>query len=111
MLIQKKETLNPGDVAAIKLVSGEEVIGRIVALESDKITLTKPVILQMQMVGPNDARLGFAPIMAGAPEDGNFTFEFRQCLILPMKARQDVSGGYLQATTGLVQAPAGGVIR
>lgn len=107
MLIQKKETVAVGDVAAIKLVSGDEVVGRVVAVESDKITLTKPVILQMQMVSPTDARLAFAPIMAGAAEEGNYTFEYRQCLILPLKARQDVAGGYLKATTGLETAPAG----
>jgi hypothetical protein len=67
MLIEKKE-LSVNDVAVIRLVTGEELVGKVVAVSANDITITKPVILQMQMISAKEAGIGFAPFMVGADE-------------------------------------------
>jgi hypothetical protein len=104
MLIEKKE-LSVNDVAVIRLVTGEELVGKVVAASASDITITKPVILQMQMINPKEAGIGFAPFMVGAEEAGRYTFPHDKLVLLPMKARQDIAINYLKATTGLTMPP------
>lgn len=100
MLIQKKD-LSINDVAVIRLITGEELVGKVTAVSATDITITKPVILQMQMINPKEAGIGFAPFMVGAEEAGHYTFPHDKLVLLPMKARQDIATNYLKATTSL----------
>ncbi|RYD63764.1 MAG: hypothetical protein EOP83_11365 [Verrucomicrobiaceae bacterium] len=104
MLIQPKSVLAPNDIAALKLISSEEVVGRVVSVDENQIVLSRPVIAQMQMVGPNDARLGFAPMLAIGDELANYTFEFSKLIFSPSKARKDIADAYTTATSGIVPA-------
>lgn len=110
MLIQNR-SLKVGDVASLKLITGDEVIGRVVEQGPSAITLAKPIHLMMQMVQtapgmPPQAALQFAPFMVGAPEDGNFTFEQTKLLVHPVPAREDVAKNYTAATSSIVPATA-----
>lgn len=106
MLIEKK-AVSPNDIVVFRILTGEEIIGKVVSLneanggESREITVARPIVLQMQMVAPNQAGIAFAPFMVGAEEDGKYTFSYAKLLLKPMAARKDVANNYLKATTGL----------
>jgi hypothetical protein len=111
VFIEKKDSVAIGEVAALRLVTGEEIIGKVVENSIGSITLTKPVVLQMQMVAPNQAGIGFAPFMVGTDEDSRFTIGLDKLIVHPMKARKDIAANYTQATTGIAVPQAPGIIR
>lgn len=100
MLIPKiQQQVEIGDIAVFRLTSGEELIGKVTSHSADAITLTKPIVIQMQMVGPQQADVGIAPFMIGAEEDGNFTFPKTALTVVPIKARAEIVNTYLRATS------------
>ena len=108
MLIEKKPTVAVNDTISFRLTTGEEIIGKLTALEDNAITVSKPIIAQMQMVAPNQAALAFAPFMATADEDmTRFRFERAHLVCDPIKPRKDISAQYVKMTTGL-EIPAAG---
>lgn len=107
MLIEKK--LAEGDIIAFRLVSGDELIGKLVKSDAQGYHITKPIALQMQMVAPQQAGIGFAPFMVGADEDGPFCFPLEKMLTHPVKAREDIKASYVKATTG-IEIPNKGLI-
>ena len=105
MLIQKKVDVN--DIVAVKLNTGEELIGRIVA--QNPLELTKPVVLGMQQqqnpqTGQVEVGMGFAPFMLGIPDDGNIILE-QGSYITMVKARDEIKQAYIKSTTGLEVPP------
>lgn len=96
-----------GDIVAIKLTSGEEIIGKLVADESGGITIHKPIAVRLQMVEPGQAAIGFQPFMYARDEDGEFTFNSSAIAVVAAKVRDDIKKNYLLATTGL-EIPTGG---
>ena len=99
MLIAKAPTEQ--DVVTIRLVSGEEIVGRISGETDTQITLTKPISIGIQMVGQNQAQLAFSPFMASVDDSGSLTFNKASLVTLPAKTREDVKTSYLKATSSL----------
>lgn len=97
MLIEKKPGM--GDLIAIKLTTGEEVVGRIDANPSDAdpsdLTLKAPVawMLTQQGVMP-------APVMITAEDKPTITFR-NTAIISKTSPRKEISDAYIQITTGL----------
>jgi hypothetical protein len=111
MLIEKKDGVAVNDTIGFRLSTGEEVIAKLVAQDDGSITVSKPVIVQMQMVGPSEARLGFLPFMLSGDE-GTTKFRIvRDRLVTdPFKPRADVGSQYVKMTTGL-DIPTGGLLK
>lgn len=103
MLIQKNSAPEINDIVTVKLVSGEEIVGRMTDRTHESIALSKPVQIAMQPVGPGQMGLGFLPVL-GSVEDATLHFQVQNLLIKPVKTGADVSRNYIQATTGLVTA-------
>lgn len=103
MLIEKKPGV--GDMIAIKLVTGEEIVGRIEANPSDAapndLTLKAPIgwMLTQQGVMP-------APFMVTAEEKPTVTF-LGTSIVSKTKPRKEISDAYIQITTGIQPASAG----
>jgi hypothetical protein len=111
MLIEKKPVVGVNDVISLKLVTGEELIGKITAMDDNSITLSKLLIVQMQMVSANQAGIAFAPFMATADNSNvKFRFERSRFLCDPIKPRSDISSKYTAMTTGL-EIPAMGNLK
>ena len=109
MLIEKKVAV--GDTISFRLITGEEIIAKLTDINETAITVSKPIVAQMQMVGPNQAALAFGPFMMTADEEATkFTFRRDRLLSDPIKPRKDIAANYIQATTGIVPAAAGGLI-
>lgn len=107
MLIDKKDLV--GGVAALRLTTGEEIVGKVVEQTAHAISVTKPVLLQMQMVSQTQAGIGFAPFMVGVDEDNVFVIPLDKLVVAPMRARKDIVANYTKATTGL-QIPGAGLV-
>lgn len=103
MLIEK----NPENesIVTIKLISGEEIVGKQIDRTIDSVTLAKPIQIGMQQVG-NQMGLGFMPVL-GSVEGDSIKFYFSGMSIRPIKTGSNVRDNYLQATTGLVLPQSG----
>lgn len=99
MLIQKP--VAEQDVVTIRLVSGEEIVGRLTTETDTQITLSKPISIGIQMVAQNQAQLAFSPFMASVDDGGSLTFNKASLVTLPAKTREDVKTSYIRATSSL----------
>lgn len=103
MLIEKKPGV--GDLIAIKLTTGEEVVGKIeenpATANTNDVTLKAPVgwMLTQQGVMP-------APVMVTADDKPTITFS-GTAIISKTKPRKEIADAYIQITTGII--PAGGI--
>jgi hypothetical protein len=104
MLIKTKYKPEAGKTVVLRLVTGEELVGRVHSVDEKTISITKPIAIQMRMVSAQEAGLGFAPFMGAVDEDSIFTFSFDRLVVAPMAPREDIDNSYLHATTGLVAA-------
>lgn len=102
MLIEKKPTVQVNDTISFRLITGEEIVAKLTAQDDASITVSKPIVAQMQMVGPQQAALAFGPFMATA-DDTFATFRFTRDRLLadPIKPRADINASYIKMTTGL----------
>lgn len=101
MLLNLNKTPSPGDIVAIKLVSGDEIIAKLVQIEGSVFTLSRPVILMLTPTGGGQAQVSFGPFMLGVDIDNEFDIDLSQMLVYPIKARNDAAKQYLQSTTSI----------
>jgi hypothetical protein len=111
MLIQKKFEANIGDVVTVRLITGDEVVGRITATDATSVSITKPVMIIPQMTNDGKVRLQMVPFNVSTDEADEYRIETSKTLLPPMKPRKEVSDNYLAATTGIVPASAGSILR
>lgn len=84
-----------GDTVTLKLISGEEVVGRLGEPTQDVVTLTKPMTFIM---GPQG--LGMVPYMFSAPQDAKIKIK-ESAIVTIVKTDEQVNKQYIQQTTGL----------
>ena len=84
-----------GDTVSIKLSSGEEVVARLEAESSDKITVVKPLMLVVQQQG-----MGLAPYMFTVKHDNKFNLNM-QNIICIAKTEKEMASKYIESTTGI----------
>jgi hypothetical protein len=87
-----------GDTVSLKLISGEEVVGRIGEPTQDVVILTKPMTFIM---GPQG--LGMVPYMFSAPLDAKIKIK-DSAIVAIVKTDDQVNKQYLQQTTNLTLA-------
>ena len=100
MLISQNVSLN--DVIAVKLVSGEEIVGKLLEQTHDAITIGKPVTVVLQPMGQKQVGLSFLPVLGAVEPDVSLTIMKNALSIRPVKAGRSVASSYLEMTTGLV---------
>lgn len=101
MLINTSKNVAAGDIIAVKLTSGEEILAKLVKVEGETYTFSKPVILTLVPVGNGQASVSFAPFMMGLDEETEVTIEYHKMLMKPIVARKDAAAQYVKSTTGL----------
>lgn len=109
MLINKD---NPklNDVVSIRLVSGDEIVGRLLdSAGNNDVRLSRPIAAVMQPAG-RDLGLAFAPFMATASDIADVTFPASAVLCRPVKTRDDIAKGYTQATSPIIQPETGLIV-
>lgn len=84
-----------GDTITLKLISGEEIVGRVGDPSDGVVILTKPMTFIM---GPQG--LGMVPYMFSAPQDAKIKIK-DSAIVAITKTDDQVNKQYLSQTTGL----------
>lgn len=93
-----------GDVITLKLISGEEVIGKFVADNEMQITLDRPLMLAMSQKG-----IGMAPILMTVNPESKLKFN-KTAVIVMAKSDDEIAKQYVYQTTGIQPVSAGSII-
>jgi len=83
------------EITTIKLVTGEEIIGRLVEKTADSVTLSKPVQIVASQKG-----MGFAPVCISIDDASEFTFKSIHILFVAT-TRKELEEVYIKSTTGI----------
>lgn len=90
-----KNNIKNGSTVAIKMSTGEEIIGRLVSQNDDSITVKKPMaFLRMQQ------SMGLMPYMATTEPDAEIELPKKFIVILAMCEKQ-IASQYIETTSGL----------
>lgn len=83
------------NVITIKLITGEEIIGRLEEDNETTTVLSKPVVLGITQKG-----IGFAPLFFSIDDTLSITFK-KQHILFQASTRKELVDAYLQSTTGI----------
>lgn len=95
--------ISAGDVISVKLINGEEVLAKLVSINSDddSYTIERPVILALVPVGNGQAGVNFAPFSVGLEDTTKITIPFSRMMFRPLTARADAAKQYTKSTSGI----------
>jgi hypothetical protein len=93
MLIDKG--VSPNEIITLKLITGEEVIAKLIEEKADLYVLSKPSILSLSQQG-----VGMAPFFFTVNPDKNIKIN-KSATISVEPTDKDFADKYIQATTGI----------
>lgn len=103
MLLEKSK-FSPGDAVSLKLISGEEIIGKYVKEDMTTLTISKPLTLAMTQKGP-----ALAPVMMTVNPDQDFTIN-KSAVVLQGETAREIADQYTYQTTGIQPVSAGSIV-
>lgn len=103
-MLLNKSKFDSGDVVTMKLISGEEVLGKFVEEDMVSITLNKPVMLAMTQKGP-----AMAPLLMTVDPDKTISFN-KASVILTAEPFKEIADQYVFQTTGIQPVSAGSIV-
>ena len=89
------------DVKILKLITGEELIARVIEEKNNLITLEKPMILQMLAPNTSTGQVGFALIPWMKAAKNERVLISTEHIIAEDEASEQTEKNYLQVVTGL----------
>ena len=95
-MLVEKSFFEEGEVAAFRLVSGDEIIGEVVKRHEDTVDIKKPCTLAMGQ----DGNVGLTPAAMLADPEKPVTY-FRNQVIAVMAPRPDAEKAYTQFASGI----------
>lgn len=104
-MLQTNTTYTEGEVLSIKLVSGEEILGRFKSQDIATLKLDRPLMLGMTAQG-----VALAPFMATVDPDATIPFP-KDKIIVTMPTLKDIADQYIYQTTGIQPVSAGNIIK
>lgn len=103
MLIETNK-VDEGDVVSIKLISGEEVIGKFVSEDDKNVTLDRPLMLAMSQKG-----LGMAPVLMTVNPESKLKFN-KTAIIVLASSDDEIAKQYVYQTTGIQPVSKGSIL-
>ena len=100
-MLVEKQFFEEGEVAAFRLVSGDEIIGEVVKRYEDTVEIKKPCTLAMGQ----DGNVGLTPAAMLADPEKPVCY-FRNQIIAVMTPRPDAEKAYVQFASGIQLATA-----
>ena len=89
------------DVKVLKLITGEEVIARVIEEKNNLITLEKPMILQMLAPNTTTGQIGFAMVPWMKAAKNEKVIISTEHIIAEDEGSEQTQKNYLQLVTGL----------
>jgi hypothetical protein len=102
MLFEKSKH-TPNETISLKLVSGDEVIGKFVNEDMTTITINKPVMLAMTPKGP-----AMAPVMMTVDPDNDYVIH-KTAILFKGNTVKEIADQYVYQTTGIQPVSAGSI--
>lgn len=87
------------NVITLKLINGDEIIGREVGSTTDNIELSKVFVLRLHQGPDGQVGVGMLPWMIS--EDGEIEFNRRNILAGPFTPPYEMERGYLNQSSGI----------
>lgn len=111
MLIDKPFAIN--DIVVLKLVTQEEIAAKIVDVDSKRLVLSKPMIINLGMdertMRPGIQMLPF--FLLGADPDAKITIDSNH-IVAKAHANADIKKNYMSSTSGLtIPGNATGIVK
>jgi hypothetical protein len=103
-MLLEKTRFDEGDVITIKLISGEEVIGKFISGDDSVIVLDKPLMLAMSQKG-----IGMAPVLMTVNPETKLKFS-KQAVMVSAHSDDEIAKQYVYQTTGIQPVTAGSII-
>lgn len=103
MLLEKSK-FSSGDIVSLKIITGEEIIGKYVKEDMSSFTLSKPLMLAMSKQGP-----AMMPLMMTVNPEQDFTIN-KSVVIIQGETVKEIADQYLFQTTGVQPVRAGSII-
>jgi hypothetical protein len=104
-MLLNKQKFAVGDIVTIKIVTGDEIMGKFVEDTMGSITLDRPVMLAMMQKGP-----AMAPVLLTVNPDAKLTFN-SNAIITMAESDPEVGKQYVFQTTGIQPVSAGSIIK
>lgn len=103
MLIETNK-FDESDVVTLKLISGEEVIGKFVIDTDQTVMLDRPLMLAMSQKG-----VGMAPVLMTVNPESKLKF-LKTAIMVMAKSDDEIAKQYVYQTTGIQPVSAGSII-
>ncbi len=94
-MLLEKSSFTENDTVTIKLVSGEEIIGKFISDDDKIVTLEKPLMLAMSQKG-----IGMAPVLMTVNPDTKLKFN-RNAIVVIAHSDDEIAKQYTFQTTGI----------
>ena len=104
-MLLNKHKFAVGDIVTIKLISGDEIMGKFIEDAMGSITLDRPVMLAMTQKGP-----AMSPVLMTVNPDAKLTFN-SSAIITMVETDQEIGKQYVFQTTGIQPVSAGSIIK
>ena len=102
MLVKTQYKVN--DIITIALISGQEVLGKLVSDTDNAIVITRPLTIAFSQQGA-----AFQPFTMTGDSEGEVSF-MKDKVVAILKTNKETSESYRAATSGLVVPEKGGLI-
>lgn len=102
-----KKPITKDSIVSFRLLSGEEIVGKLVSDDGASVVISKPINVVLQP-SPQGIAMAFMPYMSSI-DDGNITFKHTHIVTGLIQSRDDVRDSYIRATTG-IEVVKGGLI-
>jgi hypothetical protein len=103
-MLLEKTRFDENDVVTIKLMSGEEVIGKFVSDDEKHFILDRPLMLAMSQKG-----IGMAPILVTVNPETKLRFN-KNAVIVAAHSDDEIAKQYIYQTTGIQPVTNGGIV-
>ncbi len=101
----KEKTYNSGDIVTVYLQTGQEILGKFVSEDDTSTVLTKPLTVA---IGPKGA--AFQTFTVTGDSENNVSFKTGK-IISVLKTNEATSSSYIEATSGIIVPPKGGLVK
>lgn len=106
MIIENNSPYGVGDVVAIKLANGEEILGKLKKIDLGAFIVEKPATILVNSAQGDQIAMDLQPSMISM--DINKVVEVQKTGVLMMtQARKELADAYTAKTSGIVPANAG----
>lgn len=106
MLENKEAVFETDKIIAFRIITGDEVIGKVTAFDSQSVTVKKPCTLTFD---PQTGNVGLMPASLLSDPEKDIVYQ-RNAIVAIMTPREDAASSYEQYASPVAIAQKGGLV-